>query len=446
MARRAGRGLVAILCCLTTLVVGPLATSGGATTTTAAAPPPHAWLVADAGSGAILESHNAHVAYSPASTTKVMTALTAIERLPPDATIKVNALTANQPASKINMQVGQEWPFPEALAALMVVSANDAAWAIAQTTSGSVEKFVQAENATARRLGLRDSHFADPAGLDDGNAYGGGPLMSAYDIAITTRNALKVPVLAHLAASPVISFVGPGGQHRLTNHNKLVSEHLYSGATGFKTGFTNKAGHTLIATATRGGRTLIAVVLGTYDAYGWATKFLDAGFTDSPAPGARGTLPPVRVSTYASRTSQLAAFQSLAAASAPTATAPPVPDRAPVTTARSTATTTAASQLDGALAASRAAKKASGGLSTRTIVILALALLLLILYVLRVRAVRRARARRLARRREAHNMMRRGSLPIVDGRYRAGTRVGKPIESHVQVRREEEEKRGRASG
>jgi D-alanyl-D-alanine carboxypeptidase (penicillin-binding protein 5/6) len=374
-----------------------------------------------------------------------MTALTAIERLPPNAMIAVNALTASQPASKIGMLAGQRWTLNDTLASLMVVSANDAAYALAQAVAPTIPGFVQAETVTAHQLGLRDSTFADPAGLDDGNAYNGGPMMSAYDIAISARNALAVPAIANYAASPVVTFVGPGGvHHTLTNHNKLVSEHLYAGATGFKTGFTNKAGHTLIATATRNGRTLIAVILGTDDAYGWAGRFLDAGFGDSATPGANGSLPPVRVTTYSQRAAQFAAFHTLAAGSQSSSQSSSNQSSqstvaSPSSTARAGSTgTAAASQLGGTLAASHVAKKAGHGHSTTTIVIAVLLVLLAILYVLRVRAVRRARARRLARRREAHNMMRRGSLPIVDGRYRTGTRVGKPVESHVQIRRERE--------
>jgi D-alanyl-D-alanine carboxypeptidase (penicillin-binding protein 5/6) len=442
MARRAARGLAAISCCLAALTFGvsPVVGVGRASAAPAAGPPPHAWIVVDANSGAILSEHNEHLALPPASTTKVMTALTAVERLPPNATIHVTPQAAAQPASKINMQAGQAWTFTDALASLLIVSANDSAWAIALQTSGSVERFVQAETATARRLGLRDSTFADPAGLDDGAAYRGGPLMSAYDIAVSTRNALSVPLLANLAAAPEFSFVGPGGiHHHLTNHNKLVSEHRYVGADGFKTGFTDKAGHTLIATATRNGRTIIADVLGTIDAYGWAEHFLDTGFADPPTPGSRGSVPPVRVVTYAQRSAQFAGFRRLAtgASAATSAVAAAGPT---VTSGRKTTAKSAVGAPLGT-AASNAAKKAGHGLSRKTIVVLVLLFALLVLYVLRVRAVQRARARRLARRREAREMMRRGSLPVVDGRYRTGTRVGKPVESHVQITRDEPDHR-----
>jgi D-alanyl-D-alanine carboxypeptidase (penicillin-binding protein 5/6) len=437
MARRAGRGLVAITCCLTALGAG-LGRAAAAPAATTAPIPPHAWIVADAGTGEVLGAHDDHTAYPPASTTKIMTALTAVERLPPDAAITVSALAASRPASKISMQPGQRWKLSDALASLLVVSANDAAYAIAESTSGSVAAFVKAEAATGRQLGLRASTFADPAGLDDGYSFRGGPRMSAYDIAVSTRNALRVPLLAQLAASPSVSFTGPDGTpHTLINHNKLVSEHRYAGANGFKTGFTNKAGNTFVATATRGGRTLIAVVLGTWDTYGWATRLLDLGFRRSPGHGTGAMLPPAKVTTYASRTTQFAAIRRLAGGPATTSTAPRQQQTlAKTPKASAQAGTGAPATLTDGLAASRTAAKRStgGGISTKTLVILVLVLIVATLYTLRVRAVRRARARRLARRRATNSMMRRGALPVVDGRYRTGTRVGKPLESQVQIR------------
>lgn len=451
MARRAGRGLVTITCCLTALCAG-LGRAAAAPKETTAAPIPRAWIVADAGTGEILDAHDDHTPYPPASTTKIMTALTAIQRLPPDATITVSALAASQPASRISMHQGEHWTLTDAIASLMVVSANDAAYAIAESTSGSVADFAKAETETGRQLGLRDSTFADPAGLDDGNSYEGGPRMSAYDIAVSARNALQVPLLARLAASPSFAFTGPDGvHHNLVNHNKLVTNALYPGATGFKTGYTDKALHTLIATAKRNGRSMIVVVLGTWDAYGWAKKLLDVGFDKLPGRGTGHSLPATNVTTYASRSTQFAAMRRLASSSA-TTSAPRVQQTPASSTPKPSPTAGSAANGSGAAtgdlaASSTAAKKSggSGGVSTKTLVLVVVFLVLATLYVLRVRAVRRARARRLARRRATHSMMRRGGLPVVDGRYRTGTRVGKPVESHVQLRRGEEGD-ARASG
>ena len=182
-----------------------------------------------------------------------MTALAAVERLPANATINVSPLAAGQPASRINMAAGQQWPFENAMASLLMASANDAAYAIAETAGGSLDGFIAAMQQSGQRLGMKDSTFADPAGLDDKASYKGGPRMSAYDIAIATRNAMAVPEIAKYAGLRTFKFDDPTGLHRsLTNHNKLLpgSSHAYPWATGFKTGYTERAGHTITATAT----------------------------------------------------------------------------------------------------------------------------------------------------------------------------------------------------
>ena len=158
----------------------------------------------------------------------------------------------------------------------MMSSANDAAYAIAETAGGgSLAGFQAAMTATGARLGMVDSTFADPAGFDDGGSFAGGPRMSAYDIAVATRNALTLPEITNWASTPTYEFVDPqGGQRSLTNHNKLLpgNSRGYEWATGYKTGYTDNAGHTLVATATRDGRTLIAVVLNTSSCSSWGSR------------------------------------------------------------------------------------------------------------------------------------------------------------------------------
>jgi D-alanyl-D-alanine carboxypeptidase (penicillin-binding protein 5/6) len=425
--------------------------------------PPKSFILVDADTGRVLASGNDHEPLPPASTAKLMTALTAVERLPPDALIDVSARAAAEPASRITMLPGQKWRFVDALASLMMVSANDAAWAIAETTSGNVDAFAKAEAATARRYGMRDSTFSDPSGLDDKQSFDGGPRMSAYDIAISARNALAVPQLAWFAALRTHSFVDPAGRTRtLQNHNKMLpgSTHGYDGTNGMKTGYTNQAGHTFVATATRGGRTLIAVVMNTYDTYGWAAQYFDLGFATPPnAKGTGERLPPVRVSPYAQRVADRAGFLALVntdatastVAAAPTTTTPAEAAAVAGTTAAPTTTVAAARDNrsaagGGAAAAAQTSDKAagassnrksgggSGWLSTRTLVI-AIAVLLVALFLLRRRAVRRRRERRMMQRRQVAAAMRRGSLPVVDGRYRSGMRVGPPVESHVRIHR-----------
>lgn len=436
---------------LTAILVGAVACSAGPAgaferarpaQAAPASPPPEAHIVVNADTGAVLLAENEHEALPPASTAKVMTALTAVERLAPDAEIVVSALAAAQPASRINMVAGQRWAFRDAMASMMMASANDAAYAIGETAGGSLEGFAEAMEATAKRLGMRDSTFSDPAGLDDEASFGGGPRMSAFDVAIATRNALTVPEIASWAAMSSYEFVDPAGAQRsLTNHNKLLPGHsrAYEGASGFKTGYTERAGHTLAATATRGGCTLVVVVLDTWDTYGWATSLLDQGFATGCEGGSGVTLPEIAVEPYSRRAAERDAFLLLARGApvpAPGGRAPaagsPSPD--PGATDTSVAPERTADGGD-----EQVTSDSSGGvLRVRNLAIVALALVVSA-FVLRRRAVKRRRARRIAARRAREARMRSGGLTVVDGRYRTGTRVGPPVESHVRVRSRQED-------
>lgn len=227
-----------------------------------------------------------------------MTALVAVEKLPRSAVFVVSERPAAQLAMRIGMKAGQGWALDPALHALLMVSANDAAYALAEAASGSLEAFAADMNAAAARYGMRDSVFNDPAGFDDATAFNGGSRVSAHDLAIAARNALVVPELAAIAALPEYHFTGPSGrQHRLLNHNKLLER--YPGAVGLKTGYTRRAGHTFVGAATREGRTMIAVVLDSDDAYGAAAALLDRGFaTPADAPGTGEQLPRVKVRAF----------------------------------------------------------------------------------------------------------------------------------------------------
>ncbi|HEY4411224.1 MAG TPA: hypothetical protein VGO87_15210 [Acidimicrobiia bacterium] len=300
MPRRPSPAPVWALLCLLSLI----APAWGAPPAGAQAPPPgaaypaKAYLLADADTGKVLEAFDEHEALPPASTTKLMTALVATEKLPADAALTVGANAAAQPAMRIGMVAGERWTLDAALHSLMLVSANDAAYALAEAASGNLSTFADDANAAAARYGMVDSHLADPAGFDDASAFGGGSRMSAYDLAIAARNVLSVPALAAMAGTSKYTFDGPDGKpHVLYNHDKLLAR--YAGATGLKTGYTALAGHTFVGTATRDGRTMIAVVLNSDDTYGVSSKLMDKGFaTPADAPGPGAVLPPVRVQPY----------------------------------------------------------------------------------------------------------------------------------------------------
>jgi D-alanyl-D-alanine carboxypeptidase (penicillin-binding protein 5/6) len=446
-ARPARRGAPRLTSALIVVAVALGSWVGGAEIPARAAPatpPPEAYILVDAGTGAVLAARNIHEALPPASPAKIMTALVAVERLPPDAMITVSANAAARESMKIGMPVGARWPFRQVMASMMMVSANDAAYAVAETVGGSISGFAADMNAAAKRYGMRDSTWGDPAGLTDATAYAGGPKVSAYDLAIATRNALTVPAIAQWAATRTFDFTDPAGvHHELTNHDKFLPGNGfgYPGANGFKTGWTQVADHTLVATAKRNGRQCIAVILGSVDSgYTWAASLLDRCWQQPPVATTGLVLPPVTVSPYASRVAARAGFTNLAVGT--TATTRPEPpstpstktglvsSRLPVSTAAN-----AAVPVTSTIALRQRAHHGGGGLVTPT----RLALLLVAAFVgavwLRRRAVKRRRALRRARQRARAKAMRSGSLPVVDGRYRTGTRVGPPEESGMQVRR-----------
>jgi D-alanyl-D-alanine carboxypeptidase (penicillin-binding protein 5/6) len=274
--------------------------------------------------------------------------------------------------------------------------------------------------------------------------------MSAYDLAIATRNALTVPAIAQWSARRTYDFTDAGGTPQaLTNHNKFLPDNGfgYAGANGFKTGYTQIANHTLVATADRNGRQLIAVILGSVDSgYTWAASLLDAGFaTPANTKGTGIKLPDVAVSPYGTRVAQRDGFVQLArggndATPLPTTTTVPAGAGEPAANATSpnAPAARAASSHDAAAAAATnvvAASKGGGGLFTLSHFLLVVVIMLFVAVLLRRRAVKRQRQRRIERQRARAKAMRSGSLPVVDGRYRTGTRLGPPVESQVRVQK-----------
>ncbi|MBV9412659.1 MAG: D-alanyl-D-alanine carboxypeptidase [Acidimicrobiia bacterium] len=257
-----------------TPVLGPSAP----TTTPPPPPPPKAWILVDADTGAVLDQGNAHQPLPPASVTKVLTALIAVEQIQPGADIPITAEAQGMPARNMNMKAGQVFKFEDILHALLMVSANDAAVALADKVSGSRQEFANVMAQTAQRIGMDDNPvLQDPAGLDDEFSNDGGNLISAHDLAIAARNALANDQIRQIAQTQVYKYHGGDNiDHRLLNENLLLK--TYPGAIGLKTGYTHKAGHSYIGAATRDGRTMISVVLGATDIYRTSTALLDKGF------------------------------------------------------------------------------------------------------------------------------------------------------------------------
>ena len=279
----------ALLCLVTVTLFGHRPSGSGRRAdgpTTRAPYPAKAWILVDADTGKVLEAFNEHEALPPASTQKIMTALVAAEKLTRDSSLTVGTMAAAQAAMRIGMAAGEQWALDHALHSLMMVSANDAAYALAEAASGGArDAFAADMNAAAARYGMVDSRFADPAGFDGAEGFNGGSRVSAYDLAIAARNYLAVPELTAIVGLREYRFDGPAAMpHVLYNHNKLLAR--YPGATGLKTGYTSLAGNTFVGTATRDGRTMIAVVLNSTNMYGISAALLDQGFaTPADAPG-----------------------------------------------------------------------------------------------------------------------------------------------------------------
>ena len=230
-------------------------------------------IVVDAESGAVLYERNARTAFAPASLTKMVTALVAIERVPLDRIVRPTH-TYNVVPVVIGLEPGDTLTLEDALYGLMLNSGNDAALAIAETASdGSTEKFVGWMNDLARRLGLQHTHFKNPHGLDQD-----GHVASAYDMAIIGRALMRQPVLSQIVGQGRHVVEGPP-RWVFRSTNPLLG--VYTGVDGIKTGYDDNAGRCLVATAERDGRRAIAVVMNSPTYGDEAASLLDYAFSDA---------------------------------------------------------------------------------------------------------------------------------------------------------------------
>ncbi|MDR7542902.1 MAG: D-alanyl-D-alanine carboxypeptidase [Armatimonadota bacterium] len=233
----------------------------------------------DVSSGRLLYGQAADRRMAPASTTKILTAALAIEKLPPGAVITVGpGAAAMRRGSTLGLAAGERWAADDLLHALLLVSANDAAIALAEATAGTVRRFVALMNARARALGARSSHFSNPHGLDSEDHY-----TTARDLALIARYALGSPRFRAIVRTETWQVRRWGlPAEQLVNRNQFLAR--YQGADGVKTGMTAAAGYTFVASATRDGRQLVAVVLRSPDIYGDAERLMDFGFQLYPRP------------------------------------------------------------------------------------------------------------------------------------------------------------------
>ena len=250
-----------------------------------AAPPPpeltaEAWILYDDTYRRVLAEHRADQQRAVASTTKIMTALVVIDEAAPGEPVEISENATLIGESEVDLTPGEPgWTVEDLLAALLVRSANDAAVALAEHTAGTVEGFAFLMNSKAVEMGLRNSNFVNPHGLDHPDHYS-----SARDLLFMALSGMEDERFARLVGTRSTDLpAAPGGGPRAAlNSNKLLED--YPGAVGVKTGYTDDAALTLVAAAERGGRRLYAVVLGSTGHFADAAALLDYGFQEfSPA-------------------------------------------------------------------------------------------------------------------------------------------------------------------
>ena len=211
-------------------------------------------VVLDAATGRVLFAKNANARLPMASTTKIMSTLLTLEQDGQDEWFTVDPDAIRVEGSSMGLRAGDRVTLSALAYGMMLPSGNDAANAAAVRIAGSKEAFARMMNERAAELGMEDSHFVTPSGLDDNAHYS-----SAYDMALLTREALSNPRFAEICSqkSAKVCFGNPPADRWLSNHNRLLK--LYPDAAGVKTGFTDAAGRCLVSYAQRGGVRLIVV-------------------------------------------------------------------------------------------------------------------------------------------------------------------------------------------
>ena len=224
-------------------------------------------IMLDANSGRVLFEKNADSRSLIASTTKIMTALVVCEQCNVLDRMKIPKEAVGIEGSSMYLQEGEVLTIQELLYGLMLRSGNDAAVALAIYCGGTIEGFAELMNDKAHRLGLKNTHFENPNGLDSPEHYS-----TAQDLATLTAYAMQNPIFAKTVSTKSITI----GNRTLQNHNKLLWS--LDGADGVKTGFTKAAGRILVSSASRQGRRLIGVTINAPDDWRDHTALLEEGF------------------------------------------------------------------------------------------------------------------------------------------------------------------------
>lgn len=272
----------------TTMPAGPVEASGETTSAGAAqtarvvlpeAPSlgvPAAILI-NMDDGRVLFEQNADVRRAMASTTKIMTGLLGLEHLDYNGTVTASQNACDTGESEMWLEVGEVVPVEQLLYGLMVMSGNDAATCVAESVAGDVAGFVEMMNRRAEQLGLSNTHFANPHGLDAEGHYS-----SARDLATLGAYAMQNSEFAKMVGTASISFdwAGHTVKREMASHNKLLGKVSY--VNGIKTGYTGNAGYCLVGSGSQGGVNLVSVVMGAVTSAACnedTTKLLEYGFS-----------------------------------------------------------------------------------------------------------------------------------------------------------------------
>ncbi len=260
-----------ILVLLAALILLPLPTAKAASEPGVSA---QSAILISGDDGTVIFEKNAHERLAMAST-KIMTALLTLEEAERsgDPVIDITEEMVRVEGSSMGLQAGNRLTLTNLTSGMLLASGNDAANAAALYLGGSQEGFAELMNTRAREIGMTETNFVTPSGLDDEEHYS-----TAYDMALLGREAMGNEEFARIAGSSTlqVEFMEPEQKVSYTNHNKLLR--IYDGCIGIKTGFTKKAGRTLVSAARRDGTTLIAVTLNAPDDWDDHMAMFDYGF------------------------------------------------------------------------------------------------------------------------------------------------------------------------
>lgn len=261
-----------ISCLLTVALLIPMVTVGASALDISAS----GYVLINADTLEILASKNAHKRMSMASTTKLMTALILAEQRTPFKNVVTTAEMVTVEGSSMGLKVGDTVSYYALMVGMMLPSGNDAANTAAISVAGSIEKFAVLMNKRAAEIGMVNTNFVTPSGLDDENHYS-----TAYDMALLAAAVLRNDTLRKIVASESVevSFGSPPYNRRLYNHNKLLKTYEY--CIGLKTGFTKKSGRCLVSAAEKEGRRVIAVTLNAPNDWSDHEKLLDFGLNNT---------------------------------------------------------------------------------------------------------------------------------------------------------------------